>query len=170
MNSKLDRRQVLTTTARSLAGAALLSTFAGGLAPAFAQESGDSTGTAPDDHVALFMIPDGLKGPDGDEHDAFIPSSIVVGAGVPTTLRIVNYDDMPHSITSDQLGLNIVVNAATKDSSDKVTPVATTATITIPDAGTYRWYCSLTCDDWAMDTGFDGQGKDGYMAGFIVAV
>jgi len=57
---------------------------------------------------------------------------------------------------------------------DAVQPVTTTATITIPQSGVYRWYCSVSCDDasanWAMGDGYDGKDQDGFMAGNFVVL
>jgi len=101
-------------------------------------------------------------------HDAIIPSSVVFQSGVPTTLNVVNYDEGSHTITAPDLGLDLTIQPG-----GATQPVTTTATLTFPQAGVYRWYCNLTCDGpshFAMSSGWAGPGQDGYMAGNIMVV
>jgi plastocyanin len=147
MSSYISRRKVLRIGLISTTGAAaLLSVLGSGLA--FGQQAGgQSSGSAPASVTGfVFKAEQGIKGPDGKPHDAFAPTSFVLQSGVPTTLNIINYDDGPHTITSPDLGLNLIINPGTAVG-DAVQPVTTTATITIPQSGVYRWYCSVSCDD-----------------------
>ncbi|HLJ59265.1 MAG TPA: hypothetical protein VKZ50_06005 [bacterium] len=128
--------------------------------------------SAEEQAVTLYILPGALPGPDGKGHDSFVPSSFVVKAGAPARLTVISYDDGEHSITAPALNLNLTIKGGTKVGS-KVQPATTTATITVAKPGTYRWYCALQCDGpshWAMDQGNAGQGKEGYMAGFIVVM
>lgn len=116
-------------------------------------------------------------GSDGTRHDTFRPtSSTTVAAGRPVTVEIVNEDDMPHSFTLSQLGIDRVVPVARRGKPGQVT-----FTVTPPRAGTYRWHCALPCDQdnggWAMGlepaghmgmgTGMMEPGVDGFMAGYL---
>jgi membrane fusion protein, multidrug efflux system len=104
--------------------------------------------------VDLKVIPQAKPGPDGKKHDAFTVTEFHVNAGQPVTLRINNEDDMPHSITSQEAGVNIIVQPGTHD-----------YTLKVDKAGKFEWNCALPCDTgaggWAME------GKHGYMAGYI---
>ncbi|HKI56173.1 MAG TPA: hypothetical protein VJ957_07385 [Longimicrobiales bacterium] len=119
----------------------------------------------------------GKPGPDGTDHDAFVPSDMVIQPGQKVTLTVINYDDGDHSITAPEINLNLVAKGGTftKDASGKetgFTPGKTVFTFTAPSKpGYYRWFCALPCDGpthWGMSKGFDGMGQDGYMAGYIV--
>jgi len=127
---------------------------------------------AEDQSVTMYVLPGALTGPDGKGHDSFVPSSFVVKAGSPVRLQVINYDTGAHTVTAPDLGLNLQVNPGTK-AGGKTTPVTTTTTFTPAKTGTYRWFCGLQCDGpshWAMDAGYAGPGKEGYMAGFIVVM
>jgi plastocyanin len=172
MSAKISRRKALRIGFISTAGAsALLSVL--GSQIAFGQQAGQSATDSATINVYVFRGEQGIKAPDGNGHDAFVPSSFVLKAGVPTTLNIVNYDEGPHTITSPDLDLNLIINPG-KEVGDQVLPVTTTATITMPQAGVYRWYCALDCDGgggkWAMSDGYDGKDQDGFMAGNIVVL
>jgi plastocyanin len=87
------------------------------------------------------------KGPDGNWHDAFLPADFSVEAGDTVHVTVVNYDDMPHSFTSPELGVNQKIAAGSEEK-----PVKTTFTFTAPrKAGSYEWFCALPCDPWAMN-------------------
>ena len=167
MSTRMSRRKVLRLGLISTAGAgAMLGVLGSQLA--LGQDAGSQSVT-----LYIFRSEEGIKGPDGKGHDAFVPSSFVLQAGVATTLNIVNFDESAHIITAPDLGLGIPVSPGNVVSG-AVVPVTTTATITIPQAGVYRWYCSLDCDagggQWAMSDAFDGKAQDGFMAGNIVVV
>jgi plastocyanin len=161
MRKSVSRRDVLAMAAGGL-GAALV---AGPLARASAAEQ----------QVTLYVFrgEQGIKGPDGKGHDAFVPSSFVVKAGVPVHLVIINYDEGPHTITAPDLGLNILVNPG-KTVGSNVEPVTTTASFTTSKRGPHRWYCAMACDagggGWAMQQGYAGPDKEGFMAGYIVVL
>lgn len=145
------------------------------LAPAFA------AGTPQPVTVTMYAFPNHLPsgapskpGPDGNTHDMLVPSDMVVQPGQQVTVKVINYDDMPHSITAPELGLNVIVKGGTAaKEGDPVTPTTTTFTFTAPTkSGLYRWFCALPCDDeaggWDMAKSFDGQDQDGFMAGYII--
>jgi heme/copper-type cytochrome/quinol oxidase subunit 2 len=67
-------------------------------------------------------------------------------------LTIKNRDDVPHSITSGEAGINIIVQPGTH-----------TYTLTVRHAGNFKWICAYPCDPFAMN-------RPGYMAGYINAV
>jgi heme/copper-type cytochrome/quinol oxidase subunit 2 len=111
---------------------------------------------------------DGLVGSDGKKHDTFYAlSGTSVQVGQEVTISIANYDDMPHSFTSPELGLNIMIPPA-KGEND---PSVTTYTVTPSKMGRFRWYCAIPCDSdtngWAMKSGPHGIGQDDFLAGYI---
>lgn len=122
--------------------------------------------------VYIFRGKTGVLGPDMKGHDAFVPPNFVVQAGVPITVDFINYDEGAHTLTAPKAKLDIQIKGG-KEVGNDVQPVTTTATFTLAK-GTYRWYCALTCDagghGWAMEQGYAGPSKEGYMAGFIVAM
>jgi hypothetical protein len=99
--------------------------------------------------VALSVIPEYKPGPEGEKHDAFTTTEFAVQAGRPQELRIDNTDDVRHSITSPEAGVNIVVMPGTH-----------TYTLRVKHPGSFRWFCAFPCDEWAMQ-------HPGYMAGYI---
>jgi heme/copper-type cytochrome/quinol oxidase subunit 2 len=88
-------------------------------------------------------------------HDAFSRTDFAVKVGQPTRLRINNTDDVPHSISSVEAGVTIIVQ-----------PGVHTYTIVAKKAGRFLWVCNIVCDSgaagWAMS-------HPGYMAGYITA-
>jgi plastocyanin len=109
----------------------------------------------------------GKQGPDGATHDVFAAlSGTTVKVGVPVTITIDNTDDTQHSMTSPDLGLNIVVPGKTDKGDGTIS-----YTFTPTKAGSFRWFCALPCDTdnagWDMTA--DGSGSDqlGFMAGTI---
>jgi plastocyanin len=174
MNATFSRRQALRIGLISTTGAtALLTVLGSGLA--FGQQAGGQSSDASSSTLSVYIFPSeqGIKGPDGKGHDSFVPSSFVLHSGVPTTLNIINYDEGLHTITAPDLGLNLMITPGSSVG-DEVQPVTTTATVTVPQAGVYRWYCAMDCDggggNWAMSNGFDGKDQDGFMAGNIVVL
>jgi hypothetical protein len=101
--------------------------------------------------VDLKVVPEGKKGPEGKLHDVFTVSEFHVRVGQPLTLHIDNTDTAPHSITSAEAGVNIVIQPGTHD-----------YTLQVAKAGKFEWNCALPCDPWAM-------AHAGYMAGYITA-
>ncbi len=163
MGKHVSRREALAVAAGGLAGAALA---AGPFARMAAAQGQKVT-------IYIFRGKQGILGPDGKGHDAFVPPNFVVKAGVPVTVDFINYDEGAHSLTAPKANLNILIKGG-KQVGDNVEPVTTTATFTIAQKGTYRWYCAIACDagghGWAMEQGYAGPSKEGYMAGFIVAM
>ena len=111
---------------------------------------------------------DGLVGSDGNKHDTFYllnPQTVYVGQEV--TISIANFDDMPHSWTSPDLGINIMLPPAKSED----TPTITTYTFTPKKAGTFRWFCAIPCDSdtdgWAMKMSAKGPGQDNFLAGYV---
>jgi heme/copper-type cytochrome/quinol oxidase subunit 2 len=146
-------------------------------------DTGSRLGAAPGAQVITFTVvgaEQGAFGPDGRRHDTFrATSSTTVVAGRAVTVEIENHDEMPHSFTLPELGIDRLVPAADHGQAGKVT-----FTFTPHTAGTYRWYCALPCDQdnnyWAMGMyapgsprmgGMGGRmmepGVDGFMAGYI---
>lgn len=110
---------------------------------------------------------DGDVGPDGNKHDTFkTPDPTTIKLGQKVTLNFTNTDDMPHSYTLPELGINVMVPGA-KDGKD----ATTSYTFTANKAGTFRWFCAIPCDNdnagWAMKAGAKGTGQDSFMAGYI---
>jgi heme/copper-type cytochrome/quinol oxidase subunit 2 len=110
---------------------------------------------------------EGMVGPDGNKHDTFMTTDLTtIQVGKPVTISIQNMDEMPHSMTAPELGLNIVVPAAKAGKAGTVD-----FTFTPTRAGTFRWYCAIPCDGdsqgWAMTPSAKGFGQEGFMAGTI---
>jgi heme/copper-type cytochrome/quinol oxidase subunit 2 len=111
---------------------------------------------------------DGLVGSDGEKHDTFYAlSATSAQVGQQVTISVANFDDMPHSFTSPELGINIMLPPA-KGEND---PTIATYTFTPTKAGKFRWFCAIPCDSdtngWAMNAGPKGIGVDGFLAGYI---
>jgi heme/copper-type cytochrome/quinol oxidase subunit 2 len=94
-------------------------------------------------------------GPDGKKHDTFTKTEFAVKVGQPLQLKIDNTDDVEHSITSPQVGVNIVVK-----------PGVHVYQLVVKEAGRFSWFCIIPCDSdangWAMQ-------HAGFMSGFITA-
>jgi len=99
--------------------------------------------------VDLSVIAEYKRGPEGEKHDAFTTTEFYVRAGQPQELKIDNTDSVPHSITVPKAGVNIVVK-----------PGNHTYTLLVKQPGSYLWYCTFVCDEWAMQ-------HPGYMSGYI---
>jgi plastocyanin len=95
------------------------------------------------------------RAPDGKMHDAFSKTNFAVRVGQTVELKIDNKDESPHSITSAEAGVNIMVM-----------PGVHTYTINVKQPGHFEWVCIIPCDSeangWAMT-------HPGYMAGYITA-
>lgn len=109
------------------------------------------------------------KGPDGQVHDTFFTTdSTTIRVGTRVTLSFVNVDEMPHSFTAPELGINVVIPAGSDSK-----PGTATYTFTADKPGNFRWFCALPCDDdaggYAMkpDPTGKGNGVDGLMAGYL---
>ncbi len=108
-----------------------------------------------------------VLGPDGAKHDVFTAmGNTSVKVGVPVTITITNKDDVMHSMTSPDLGLNIIIPAATDKGDGTVS-----YTFTPSKVGSFRWFCALPCDTdnagWDMTSDGKGNGQGNFMAGFI---
>jgi uncharacterized cupredoxin-like copper-binding protein len=105
--------------------------------------------------IGLSITGGNKRGPDGKMHDSFSKTNFAVKVGQPTRVRINNTDDVPHSITSVEAGVEIIVQ-----------PGVHTYTIVAKKAGRFLWVCNIVCDSgaagWAMT-------HPGYMAGYITA-
>jgi hypothetical protein len=101
--------------------------------------------------IELKVIASGKKGPDGKLHDDFTVSEFHVTVGQAVTLRIDNTDTVPHSITSPEAAVSIIVLPGTHD-----------YTLLVKRAGKFEWHCAFPCDPWSM-------AHAGYMRGFITA-
>lgn len=105
--------------------------------------------------VSLKIIGSYKKGPDSKMHDAFTVTNFSVKAGQAEMLKIDNTDDVSHSISSPEAGVNIIAQ-----------PGVHTYTLIVNKAGRFEWYCMIPCDSdahgWAMQ-------HPGYMSGFITA-
>jgi hypothetical protein len=105
--------------------------------------------------IDVSIVGGNKRGPDGKMHDSFSKTNYAVKVGQPTRLRINNTDDVPHSITSVETGVEIIVQ-----------PGVHTYSIVAKKAGRFLWVCNIVCDSgaagWAMT-------HPGYMAGYITA-
>ncbi|MHB1571920.1 MAG: cupredoxin domain-containing protein, partial [Solirubrobacteraceae bacterium] len=133
---------------------------AGGYGPTGTRGSGSADrSSARPQTVTLKVKSDsehGKLGPDGDWHDAFLPASFSFHAGATVHVTVYNYDDMPHSFTSQSLGVNRVIAAGSAGAPAKVT-----FTFRAPSrTGRYEWWCALPCDPYSMNT-------VGFMRGFV---
>jgi Cupredoxin-like domain len=103
--------------------------------------------------ISLKIIPEGKLGPDGKKHDAYTETEFAVKAGQTLKLTIDNTDEGEHSITSPEIGVNIVVK-----------PGIHTYQMTVKEKGRFSWFCVIPCDSnangWAMQ-------HAGYMSGYI---
>lgn len=131
------------------------------------------TGTAATQTITYKIVghadADAKKGPDGMTHDTFFTAdSTTIRVGTRVTLSFVNEDEMPHSFTATELGINVVIPAGSDSK-----PGTATYTFTADKAGDFRWFCALPCDDdaggYAMkaDPNSKGNGVEGLMAGFL---
>jgi hypothetical protein len=161
-----------STTAAPPAGASAASTGMGGMSgSSMSMTTSGSTSNGPRAAVVLdYKIVgsgDGNVGPDGRKHDTFMATNLMpIQVGKPVTITIQNMDEMPHSMSSPELGLNIMIPAAKDGKAGTVD-----FTFTPTRAGTFRWYCAIPCDGdsqgWAMAPSVNGFGREGFMAGTI---
>jgi membrane fusion protein, multidrug efflux system len=123
--------------------------------PAVAGSSTSAATTTPTRVISLKIVAGGKLGPDGHKHDTFTKTEFATKVGQTLDLKIDNTDEGEHSITSPQIGVNIVVK-----------PGIHTYQIVVKEKGRFTWFCVIPCDDetngWAMQ-------HAGYMSGFITA-
>jgi plastocyanin len=130
----------------------------------------------PVEHITVYVLRGEMapKGPDGHGHDMIAPANFVVKAGTKVDLKIINYDEGPHTITSAKMGLNLMIKPGDEISDNNIKPVVTEYTFTPTKKGVFRWHCTVPCDKggkfWAMSKGYDGPDQDGYMAGYFVVI
>jgi phosphoribosylformylglycinamidine (FGAM) synthase PurS component len=105
--------------------------------------------------ISLKVIPGWKLGPDKIKHDAFTKTEYAVKVGQTLELKIDNTDEGEHSITSPEIGVNLVIK-----------PGVHTYQIVVKEKGRFSWFCVIPCDDeangWAMQ-------HAGYMSGYITA-
>jgi membrane fusion protein, multidrug efflux system len=111
--------------------------------------------TAPAKLISLEVVAASKLGPDKIKHDTFTKTEFAVKVGQRLDLTINNTDEGEHSITSPQIGVNIVVK-----------PGIHTYELVVKEKGRFSWFCLIPCDDhangWAMQ-------HAGYMSGYITA-
>jgi hypothetical protein len=127
----------------------------GTAAPATSSTPSGAPSSAPAKTVSLKVIPAGKLGPDKIMHDTFTKTEFAVNVGQKLDLRIDNTDEGEHSITSPEIGVNIVVK-----------PGIHTYELVVKEKGRFSWFCVIPCDDtangWAMQ-------HAGFMSGYITA-
>ncbi len=126
-------------------------TVAGATAPASTSQA-----AATPAQVISFKVNGGWKkGPDGKLHDAFTQTEFKVKVGQTVELKVDNEDDVAHSITSPEAGVNLLLM-----------PGIHKYTMVVQHSGRFFWDCIVPCDTeangWAMK-------NPGYMAGYITA-
>jgi hypothetical protein len=131
-------------------------TITSGVAPVATSSTPSGTpGTLPTKTISLKVIPGGRLGPDGIKHDYFTKTEFAAKVGQKLDLTIDNTDEGEHSITSPEIGVNIIVK-----------PGVHTYEIVVKEKGRFSWFCVIPCDDtangWAMQ-------HAGYMSGYITA-
>jgi hypothetical protein len=125
-------------------------------APAISSTSGAKANAAtPAKLISLKIIPGGKLGPDKLKHDYYTKTEFTVKVGQKLDLEIDNTDEGEHSITSPDIGVNILVK-----------PGIHTYQLVVKEKGRFSWFCVIPCDTeangWAML-------HAGYMGGFITA-
>jgi hypothetical protein len=131
-------------------------TITSGVAPpATSSTSVAATASIPPKTISLKVVPGGKLGPDGIKHDYFTKTEFAVRVGQRLDLKIDNTDQGEHSITSPEIGVNVIVK-----------PGVHTYQVVVKEKGRFSWFCVIPCDDnangWAMQ-------HAGYMSGYITA-
>jgi len=131
-------------------------TITSGLATPTSSASEVSAGSkAAPEAVSLKVIPEGRVGPDGKKHDYYTKTEFNVKVGQKLLLKIDNTDEGEHSITSPEIGVDIIVK-----------PGIHTYQIVVKEKGRFSWFCVIPCDSnangWSMQ-------HVGYMRGYITA-
>ena len=130
-------------------------TITSGVVSAATGAASGTASTAPAEVMSLKIIPGGKLGPDKIMHDTFTKTEFAVKVGQKLELQIDNTDEGEHSITSPEIGVNIVVK-----------PGKHTYQLVVKEKGRFSWFCVIPCDDeangWAMQ-------HAGYMSGYITA-
>jgi hypothetical protein len=127
----------------------------GAAPPATSSTAASAPSALPPERISLKVIAGGKLGPDKIMHDAFTKTEFAVKVGQRLDLTIDNTDEGEHSITSPQIGVNIIVK-----------PGVHTYEVVVKEKGRFSWFCVIPCDDtangWAMQ-------HAGYMSGYITA-
>jgi hypothetical protein len=130
-------------------------TITSGVTAPATSSTGASTTNAPAKLISMKIIAGGKLGPDKLKHDDFTKTEFAVKVGQRLDLKIDNTDEGEHSITSPQIGVNIVVK-----------PGIHTYQLVVKEKGRFSWFCIIPCDTeangWAML-------HASYMGGFITA-
>ncbi len=105
--------------------------------------------------ISLKIIPESKPGLDGAKHDYLTQTEFAVKVGQKLELKIDNTDEGEHSITSPQIGVNIVIK-----------PGVHIYELVVKENGRFSWFCVIPCDSnangWAMQ-------HAGFMSGYITA-
>lgn len=127
----------------------------GAAPPATSSTPSASAATQPPKTMSLQVVAGSKLGPDGKKHDVFTKTEFAVKTGQKLDLKIDNTDDVEHSITSPEIGVNIIVK-----------PGVHTYELIVKEKGRFSWFCVIPCDSeangWAMQ-------HAGYMSGYITA-
>ncbi len=127
----------------------------GAAAPASTSTPTNTPTALPTKTIALKVVAGGKLGPDKIMHDTFTKTEFAVKVGQKLDLKIDNTDEGEHSVTSPEIGVNLIVK-----------PGVHTYEIIVKEKGRFSWFCEIPCDDtangWAMQ-------HAGYMAGYITA-
>lgn len=130
-------------------------TVTSGIAAPAGSSTAGSVASVPAKLISLKVIPGGKLGPDKLKHDIYTKTEFAVKVGQTLELKIDNTDEGEHSITSPEIGVNIVVK-----------PGIHTYELVVKEKGRFSWFCVIPCDTeangWAML-------HAGYMGGFITA-
>ena len=125
----------------------------GAAPPATSSTSTSTSSTLAPKTISLKVVAAGQRGPDGAMHDTFTKTEFAAKVGQKLDLKIDNTDEGEHSITSPQIGVNIIVK-----------PGVHTYELVVHQKGRFSWFCVIPCDSeangWAMQ-------HAGYMSGFI---
>jgi len=123
--------------------------------PATASTPTGAAATLPTKTISLKVIAGGKLGPDKIKHDTLTKTEFAVKVGQKLDLKIDNTDEGEHSITSPQIGVNIIIK-----------PGLHTYELVVKEKGRFSWFCVIPCDDtangWAMQ-------HAGFMSGYITA-
>ncbi|MPV66884.1 hypothetical protein [Burkholderia sp. BE17] len=160
----------MDTFRKSIVSAIMGTALAIAIVPVLAHAAG------PTAHITVYVLrgEQAPKGPDGHGHDMIVPANVVLKAGQPVDLTIVNYDEGAHTITAEKMNLNVMIAPGHEHADQTVTPVTTHYSFTPAKKGVFRWHCLTPCDKgghyWAMSKGDGGDDQVGYMAGYFIVM
>jgi plastocyanin len=131
-------------------------TITSGVAPpATSSTPSGASAALPTKTINVKVVAAGKRGPDGIMHDTFDQTEYAVKVGQKLDLKIDNTDEGEHSVTSPEIGVNIIVK-----------PGVHTYELVVKEKGRFSWFCVIPCDDTA--NGWAMQHAD-YMSGYITA-